>query len=239
MKKKPPHPPENLPRNEQARENLLAALSGTLEVPMAILAAIWLLLIIIDLLGRSNPFLLALSSLIWVLFIIDFLLEFAVAPRKTAYLKRNIITVISVIIPAFRALRALRFFSTIQLLRVLTSFTRGMKSLSNHLGKRGFPYVLSLTLVVIFAGGAGMSFFEGPMTGEVSGYGAWVWWTAMVITTMGSGYWPQSGEGRLLCLLIALYGYSVFGYITASITSFFLEGGQARKGTQDPASIDK
>jgi voltage-gated potassium channel len=44
----------------------------------------------------------------------------------------------------------------------------------------------------------------------------------MVITTMGTDYFPRTAEGRLLCLFIALYGFAVFGYITATIASFFV-----------------
>jgi len=32
-----------------------------------------------------------------------------------------------------------------------------------------------------------------------------LWWTAMIMTTMGSQYWPQTIEGRMLCVFLALY----------------------------------
>ena len=44
----------------------------------------------------------------------------------------------------------------------------------------------------------------------------------MLMATMGSAYWPQTAEGRMLCLLLSLYGFAVFGYITASFASFFV-----------------
>ena len=50
-----------------------------------------------------------------------------------------------------------------------------------------------------------------------------LWWTAMLLSTMGSQFWPQTPEGRVLCLLLALYGFAVFGYITASFASFFID----------------
>jgi voltage-gated potassium channel len=42
------------------------------------------------------------------------------------------------------------------------------------------------------------------------------------MTTMGSGYWPESAEARVLCLLLALYAFAVFGYVTAALASFFV-----------------
>ncbi|MGK2961736.1 MAG: ion channel, partial [Gemmatimonadaceae bacterium] len=50
-----------------------------------------------------------------------------------------------------------------------------------------------------------------------------LWWTAMIITTLGSDYWPLSPEGRVLCLLLAIYSFAVWGYITASLATFFLD----------------
>ena len=44
----------------------------------------------------------------------------------------------------------------------------------------------------------------------------------MLLTTRGSDYWPRTGEGRLLCLLIAVYAFAVFGYVTAAIAAYFV-----------------
>ena len=53
-------------------------------------------------------------------------------------------------------------------------------------------------------------------------YGTALWWTAMLMTTMGSEYWPQTPEGRVLCLILALYAFAVFGYVTATLATFFI-----------------
>ena len=41
-------------------------------------------------------------------------------------------------------------------------------------------------------------------------------------TPRGSDYWPLTSEGRILALLLSIYGLAVFGYITASFASFFV-----------------
>jgi hypothetical protein len=51
---------------------------------------------------------------------------------------------------------------------------------------------------------------------------ATLWWTAMVMTTLGSEYWPKSTEGRMLGFLLAVYAFPVWGYITASLATFFV-----------------
>lgn len=44
----------------------------------------------------------------------------------------------------------------------------------------------------------------------------------MLMTTMGSQYWPQTPEGRILCFILALYAFAVFGYLTAVLATFFV-----------------
>ncbi|WP_373061169.1 hypothetical protein [Gemmatimonas sp.] len=44
----------------------------------------------------------------------------------------------------------------------------------------------------------------------------------MTITTMGADFFPLTPEGGLLDLLLAIYGFAVFGYATAAIASFFV-----------------
>jgi voltage-gated potassium channel len=39
---------------------------------------------------------------------------------------------------------------------------------------------------------------------------------------MGSEYWPKTPEGRVLCFLLALYAFAVFGYVTATLATFFI-----------------
>ena len=44
----------------------------------------------------------------------------------------------------------------------------------------------------------------------------------MLLTTMGSGFWPVTAEGRVLAFLLSVYSIVVFGYITASFATFFI-----------------
>ena len=63
---------------------------------------------------------------------------------------------------------------------------------------------------------------ENDIDGGFQTYSDAVWWTAMLLTTMGSDYFPQTGEGRMLCLILAVYGFAVFGYVTATLATFFI-----------------
>jgi voltage-gated potassium channel len=127
------------------------------------------------------------------------------------------------VLTVFRFVRALRAARGLRLLRVVTSVNRGMRTLGRVMGRRGFGYVISLTALVVVGGAAGVYSFERNVPGSaIADFGSALWWTAMVITTMGSDYFPRSPEGRLLCLLLAVYGFAIFGYVTAAIASLFV-----------------
>jgi voltage-gated potassium channel len=94
-----------------------------------------------------------------------------------------------------------------------------MKSLNITMERRGFGYVMALTIAVILVGSAGMYTFE---HGEFESYWEAIWWTTMLVITVGTDFWPGTMEGRILCTLLSLYGFGVFGYITATLASFFI-----------------
>ena len=84
--------------------------------------------------------------------------------------------------------------------------------------------------------------FEKDVAGTgIESYSSAVWFTAMLITSIGTDYAPRTGEGRVLCFLIALYGFIVFGYITATLATFFVEreAGSATSRIAGASDYDK
>jgi voltage-gated potassium channel len=213
------------------RYELLQHLEDTLETPMLVLAFVWLALLVVELIWGESLLFEIIGTIIWVIFILDFAVEVVLAPDKVAYLKHNWLAAISLLVPALRLFRVFRVFRLLRLarvgrglrlLRVVSSLNRGMRALSASLSRRGFGYVIALTVLVMFTGAAGMYAFENVAPGGMESYGEALWWTAMILTTMGSQYWPQTVEGRMLCIFLALYAFAVFGYVTATLATFFI-----------------
>lgn len=200
---------------------------------MTVLGFVWLVLLVLELTSRLNPFLERVGYLIWGAFVVQFVLELVVAPSKSAYLRGHWLTAVSLLVPALRVVRVLRAVRVLQaaraargarLVRVVSSLNRGMGALGATMGRRGFAYVVVLTLIVTLAGAAGMYAFEHDLPGGagLASYGAAVWWTAMIMTTLGSEYWPRTPEGRVLCLILSIYALAVLGYVAATLASFFI-----------------
>lgn len=216
--------------NEQLvreRKKLLSSIERLMETPMIFLGFIWLILLIIELIWGLTTTLEYLSLGIWVLFIVDFIIKFVLAPYKLEYLRKNWLTAISLMVPALRVFRAFRIVRLarglrgIRLVRVVSGINRSMRSLAATMKRRAVGYVFLLTLAVVFAGAAGMYAIENPAPGFDS-YGMALWWTVMRVITAGSEFFPRTPEGRGLAILLALYGYAVFGYVTATLASFFI-----------------
>ncbi|RYF86600.1 MAG: potassium channel protein, partial [Chitinophagaceae bacterium] len=173
------------------RKKLLNAVQNLLEGPMIFLGFVWLVLLVVELVWSLSPVLQKVSLAIWGIFIVDFLLKFSLAPRKLRFLKANWLTAISLLIPAlrvFRLVRILRLLRGVRLIRVVSSLNRTMKSLGATMKRRGFVYVVVLSLVVTFGGAAGMFAIEKGNPG-FENFGMALWWTAMRVITAGSEAW--------------------------------------------------
>ncbi len=213
------------------RDELLERLEDWLETPMLVLAFVWLALLVVELIWGESLLFNTIGTIIWFVFIADFVVKFVLAPHKADFLKRNWLTAISLLIPALRIFRIFRVFRLLRLaraarglrlLRVISSLNRSMKALSASLSRRGFGYVIALTMLVTLVGAAGIYAFENQAPSGPKSYGDALWWTAMIMTTLGSQYWPQTPEGRVLCVFLAMYAFGVFGYVTAALATFFV-----------------
>lgn len=221
---------DTAPAARHQRWRTLRQLEEWLQTPMLILSLLWLVLVFVELVRGSSDLLETFGTAIWVIFIAEFLLRFTIAPGKLTFLRRNWITVIALIAPALRLLRVIRVARAAsalrgaRLVRIVGAANRGMNALRRTLARRRMGYVLGLTAVIGLLGAGGMLSFEpaSEVPGGFTSYGDALWWTGMLFTSIGSQYWPVTAEGRILGFLLSLYGFAVFGYITAAFASFFV-----------------
>jgi voltage-gated potassium channel len=201
---------------------------------MLVLAFVWLALFVREMLWGGSPLLAIAGHVIWGIFVFDFALGLVVAPAKLAYLRGNWFKAVALLAPALGVLRFVRIVRVarlaraagavrgVRIVRALGALNRGMRALRASVRRRGFGYVVGTTLVVTVIGAAGMFAFERENPDGLRSYGDALWWTVMVMTTLGSEYWPKTPEGRVLCVFLALYAFAVFGYVTATLATFFI-----------------
>ena len=221
---------------DRQRWRLLLNVVHLLEPLMAALGIVWMLLLIIDATRGLPQALKLVNDGIWALFVVDFLAEFTLAPKKLLYLRRHWLAAVALAVPPVRVarlailFRAGRVVRGVRLVKTIASINRGMVALRSTLRRRGTAYVAILTLLVTLVGAAAMYSFENGVSDPngIHTYATALWWTAMLMTTMGSAYWPATMAGRILCVLLALYAFAVFGYLTATLATFFIDRDAAR-----------
>jgi len=206
----------------------LSQIDSLFDFPLTSLSILWLILIIIDLVSGLSPTLQTLSFFIWGIFIIDFFIELVISPKKKGYLKENWLVALSLFLPALRIFRLfsgfklVRFAShvrSLHLASVLSSFYRSLRTVQQIMEQRGLVYILLLTTLITLLGAAGIYDFE--RQGFTSYLDA-LWWTAIIMVTVGSNYWPKTTEGRILAFLLSAYAFYIFVYVTAALASLLV-----------------
>jgi voltage-gated potassium channel len=163
---------------------------------------------------------------IWLVFAMDFIGRFALADAKGAYVRRNWLTVLALVLPAvriFRAARAVRAARSLHLARLVTGTNRGARALRRVVGFAGAGYVVVLTCVVWLLGAAGIVYLErGQPAATITSFPAALWWTGTTLIQQGSTHQPITAEGRVLAILLMVFALAISGYLTAVLAAYLL-----------------
>ena len=90
------------------RTRLLAQYAHVSEPVLTVLGIVWLVLLIVELTGRLDPVLERIGLVIWIVFVVDFAIRFAIAPAKGRFVRGQWLTLLSLALPAMRLFRAVR-----------------------------------------------------------------------------------------------------------------------------------
>lgn len=214
-----PHTPV---RNESLR--------GTLEL-LAVIAGIVLLAALSwEIIGgrstRFSDFYLGIQLVVCIVFLLDFFVEWATAPRRSRYFWSNLLfLLISVpwlnllgwcgipvtrdwgiivgLLPLLRALLAM-----VIIVRWLTS--------DNKVQRLLIAYVFT---VVVFTYISGLVFFEyeSGINPKLHGFGNALWWAWMNVTTVGAEIFPVTAIGKVFCVMLPSLGMMFFPIFTTYV----------------------
>lgn len=233
-----PRNPENNQRPEDGHERtrferleLLHHVETLLEPVLASLGLVFLALLLVDLSDalttpEQRLWLDRAINVIWVIFIVDFVVRLIIAPEKRNYLRHNWLTLVSLVLPFLRpvrALQALRAVRSLSLLRLLTGVNRGMRVLQAVARGRQIVYVAALSALVVLTAAVGVLYFDrSNPDAPIQTFEDALWWSAAMVTTINNEKYPVSPEARVIAILLGLFAVSVFGFVTASIATYFI-----------------
>ncbi len=220
-----------LRENRAAREELREKLDRYLDLPLALASVVVVLLIVIQLSGEVNgPWqrrLEALSWGLWSLFLLEFLIKFALAPVKRRYVREHWLDVLVVLLPFLRFLRlarVLRATRALPVLRLLIFGGRGSESTLALLKRRRLGQLAIVSVMVILLGAAGGFLLEeGARDSQIRSFGDALWWSATIVTTVASELYPVTVGGRILGFLLMIYAIGIFSYFIGAIASVLVE----------------
>lgn len=172
----------------------------------------------------------AIDHIIWAIFTVDYIVRFSMSKNKKEFFKKNIFDLIA-ILPFNEVLsifRVSRVFRVARLAR-LTRLTKGFrlfrafgflgilkKRLDKFLHTNGFIYVLYTAGALILASSITMSYLENKTFGDA------LWWSIVTTTTVGYGdISPATPAGRIIAVILMLFGIGLIGMLTGTITTYF------------------
>ncbi|HEV2067510.1 MAG TPA: ion transporter [Thermomicrobiales bacterium] len=229
------------------RFELLENVQSILEPAMTALGFCFLVLLLLDYtstgLSTQNQERVGTAlQVIWVIFLVDFIVRFLIAPAKGEFLRQNWFAALSLGLPflrPFRAFRAVRVLRSMSLVRLLGGINRGIRVLRKITRGRQFAYVGGLTVLVMLAGAVGVLYFDRDIAdAPIQTFGDALWWSAAMVTTINNEKYVVSTEARIIAILIRVFAVSVFGFITASIATYLIGSTEATGAkTEEDAAL--
>ncbi|MEW6636209.1 MAG: ion transporter [Actinomycetota bacterium] len=229
--------PRRLTDDPSAREELRERIDRYLDLPLALASLVVVLLIVIQLTGEVSPEwdgrIETLSWGLWGLFFVEFVVKFALAPVKRRYLRENWLDVLVVLLPFLRFLRVLRILRATRVLaafRLLVFGGRGTGSTLVLLKRRKLGQLAIVSAMVIMIGAAlGFLIEADAPRSTIRDFGDALWWSAALVTTVGSELYPVTAAGRALGFVLMLYAVGVFSYFIGAIASVLVDLDARRK----------
>lgn len=208
-----------------------------LELLVLILSLYSLGALVVDLLLKLDPetqfMLRRIDDAVCAIFLIDFAIHFALAPSKSKFMRMGWIDLISSI-PEISWLRWGRVFRVFRIVRALRSVSAVYQHFSTERAKGTFVMVGLMSIVAVLL--ATIAVFElehGQPGANIHTPGDALWWAFATITTIGYGdHFPMTVPGRIVAVVLVVFGLSFFGTFTAYVASFFLEKAQLKEESE-------
>ncbi|MBE4719553.1 potassium channel family protein [Pseudarthrobacter sp. AB1] len=152
----------------------------------------------------------------WAVFVLDYVVNLALAPQRGRWFVRNLHELAIVALPALRPLRLLR----------LVTLLRAMHRVGgNALRGRVLTYVLGAAALLIYVGAlAVLDVEENAVGSNLTTFGDAIWCALTTITTVGYGdHYPVTVLGRCVAAGLMIGGVAVLGVVTASVASWMVQ----------------
>lgn len=214
-----------LREDPERRDRLEASIGKKLDVPLALLSVLLVLLLVLAATGRLSAtgarVAAIASTVLWLVFALEFFAQLLLATRRGTFLRHNWLRALVVVVPVLRIVTALALLgpAALAFLR-LASVGGGGSIVGRLLHRRKLLQLGGISAIVVLVAAAGELLLEARAPGsQIRTFGNAVWWSVGTATTVGSNLAPVTVGGRIVAVVMMLYGVGVFTYFMASLAS--------------------
>ncbi|WP_277680033.1 potassium channel family protein [Gracilibacillus dipsosauri] len=178
-----------------------------------------LALLSVFLIWSDNNSAMFLDRIVWGIFLIDITARFIKSESKLNYIKKHPFDIIA-IIPFDAVFQLARFVRLFRVLRMVLIGKHYMRPFFEIIKTNGLDRVIAFTTVLILVSSIPIYFVE-P---SINSYQDAVWWSIVTSTTVGYGdISPVTALGRIIAILLMLFGIGLIGMVTGSIATYFIK----------------
>ena len=217
-------PPRRAPRTRLFRtlskyrgEKNLAAWEDRTSTPMFVASVLYLLAFAAPIMSTRiqepyDGYLNIIQMILWGLFAADYCVRLYLAPRRLYFITHNLMNLAIVLLPAWRIVS---FLAMIHL-----TANRQYKRLS-ELGMKLFGYTAIFIIMFALSIYSVESSEPGAMIRDLpTAY----WWMFTTLATVGYGdVYPVTGIGRVIAVIVMLYGGGLVAVATGALASWIIE----------------
>lgn len=230
-------PPRRAPRTRLFRtlskyrgEKNLAAWEERSSTPMFVASVLYLLAFAAPIMSTRiqepyDGYLNIIQVILWGLFAADYCIRLYLAPRRLYFITHNLMNLAIVLLPAWRIV------SFLAMIHLTTN--RQYKRLS-ELAVKLFGYTAIFIIMFALAIYSVESSEPGAMIRDLpTAY----WWTFTTLATVGYGdVYPVTGIGRVIAVVVMLYGVGMVAVATGALASWIIEKIGGREEQEYPAT---
>ena len=230
-------PPRRAPRTRLFRtlskyrgEKNLAAWEERSSRPMFVASVLYLLAFAAPIMSTRiqepyDGYLNIIQLILWGLFAADYCIRLYLAPRRLYFITHNLMNLAIVLLPAWRIV------SFLAMIHLTTN--RQYKRLS-ELAVKLFGYTAIFIIMFALAIYSVESSEPGAMIRDLpTAY----WWTFTTLATVGYGdVYPITGIGRVIAVVVMLYGVGMVAVATGALASWIIEKIGGREEQEYPAT---
>ena len=230
-------PPRRAPRTRLFRtlskyrgEKNLAAWEERSSTPMFVASVLYLLAFAAPIMSTRiqepyDGYLNILQLILWGLFAADYCIRLYLAPRRLYFITHNLMNLAIVLLPAWRIVSFLAM--------IYMTANRQYKRLS-ELAVKLFGYTAIFIIMFALSIYSVESSEPGAMIRDLpTAY----WWMFTTLATVGYGdVYPVTGIGRVIAVIVMLYGGGLVAVATGALASWIIEKFGGREEQEYPAT---